>query len=135
MTSGWCLQNVAKGIWRDELPYAKSMFEHPIRERLNEMVSWWVGTRHNFQVSTGKMGKYFKRYLPDSYWQMYKASYSSGDDEDFWNAIFVTCELFRTLATDVAQCFSYSYSMDDDRKMTEYLKHVRTLPADAKGIY
>src|SRR5699024_10220159 len=24
----WCLQNVGKGIWRDELPYAKQMFEY-----------------------------------------------------------------------------------------------------------
>ncbi|CAG9613823.1 Aminoglycoside 6-adenylyltransferase [Bacillus rhizoplanae] len=63
----WCLQNVAKGIWRDELPYAKQMFEHVIRVRLNEMVSWWVGIKNDFQVSTGKMGKYFKKYLPESY--------------------------------------------------------------------
>ncbi|MFL6563052.1 MAG: aminoglycoside 6-adenylyltransferase, partial [Bacillus sp. (in: firmicutes)] len=51
----WCLQNVAKGIWRDELPYAKQMFEIIIRERLHEMVSWWIGAKNNFQVSTGKM--------------------------------------------------------------------------------
>jgi aminoglycoside 6-adenylyltransferase len=37
----WCLQNVAKGIWRDELPYAKSMFVHITRASLDEMVSWW----------------------------------------------------------------------------------------------
>jgi aminoglycoside 6-adenylyltransferase len=24
----WCLQNVAKGIWREELPYAKAMLGH-----------------------------------------------------------------------------------------------------------
>lgn len=28
----WCLQNVAKGIWRDELPYAKLMFEYTTRD-------------------------------------------------------------------------------------------------------
>lgn len=53
----WCLQNVAKGIWRDELPYAKQMFETVIRPRLDQMVSWWVGTKQDFQVSIGKMGK------------------------------------------------------------------------------
>jgi aminoglycoside 6-adenylyltransferase len=35
----WCLQNVGKGIWRDELTYAKQMFEYVIRVRLDEMVS------------------------------------------------------------------------------------------------
>lgn len=35
----WCLQNVAKGIWRDELPYAKGMFERVIRDELDNMFS------------------------------------------------------------------------------------------------
>ncbi len=59
----WCLQNVAKGIWRDELPYAKRMFEFPVRTALDQMVSCWIGSNHDFQISTGKMGKYFKKYL------------------------------------------------------------------------
>lgn len=47
----WSLQNVAKGIWRDELPYAKSMFEYITKASLDEMASWWIGTNHNFKVS------------------------------------------------------------------------------------
>lgn len=61
----WCLQNVAKGIWRDELPYAKQMMEHIIRSRLDEMISWWIGFKQDFNISIGKMGKYIKNYLPD----------------------------------------------------------------------
>ncbi|WP_413381837.1 aminoglycoside 6-adenylyltransferase [Alkalihalobacillus sp. 1P02AB] len=62
----WCLQNVAKGIWRDELPYAKLMFEYTVKKSLDKVVSWWIGIEQNFQVSSGKMGKYFKTYLPKS---------------------------------------------------------------------
>src|SRR5690606_12248617 len=54
----WCLQNVVKGMWRDELPYAKQMYEPTTRVCLNDMVSWWIGTKHEFRVSTGKLGKY-----------------------------------------------------------------------------
>jgi aminoglycoside 6-adenylyltransferase len=81
----WCLQNVAKGVWRDELPYAKQMFENTIRASLDEMVSWWIGTKHNFQVSTGKMGKYFKKYLSKSYWEMCKETYSDGNYGNMWS--------------------------------------------------
>src|SRR5690606_13085329 len=35
----WCLQNVVKGMWRDELPYAKQMYELTTRVCLNDMVS------------------------------------------------------------------------------------------------
>ncbi|HFK1749273.1 aminoglycoside adenylyltransferase [Bacillus thuringiensis] len=130
----WCLQNVAKGIWRDELPYAKQMFEYVIRGRLDQMVSWWIGIKHEFQVSTGKMGKYFKSYLPESYWEMYEKTYSDNNYENFWDSIFVTCELFRTLAEDVADNLLFTYPIDDDVNMTKYLKHVRNLPSDAKEI-
>lgn len=131
----WCLQNVAKGIWRDELPYAKQMFELIIKERLNEMVSWWIGAKNNFQVSTGKMGKYFKKYLPESYWLMYKETYSDSTYENLWNSIFLTCELFRILANDVAEQLFFSYPIDDDINMTAYLIHVRKLPSNAKTLF
>ncbi|MEH7382130.1 aminoglycoside 6-adenylyltransferase [Bacillus sp. JJ1533] len=131
----WCLQNVAKGIWRDELPYAKQMFESIIRPHLDEMVSWWIGCKTDFRISVGKMGKYFKEYLPNSYWQQYEKTYSDASYERLWNSIFVTCELFRMLAKEVGKKFSFIYPIEDDRNMMEYLKHVRNLPSEAKEIY
>ncbi|MFS0823326.1 aminoglycoside 6-adenylyltransferase [Bacillus sp. 1P02SD] len=131
----WCLQNVAKGIWRDELPYAKQMFEHVIRPHLDEMVSWWIGCDTNFQVSVGKMGKYFKQHLPNSYWQQYERTYSDHHYDNFWDSIFVTSDLFRRLAKEVAENLSFTYSSEDDWNMTAYLKHVKDLPKDAKKIY
>ncbi|WP_066070436.1 aminoglycoside 6-adenylyltransferase [Neobacillus soli] len=130
----WCFQNVAKGIWRDELPYAKQMFENVIRTKLDEMVSWWIGIKHDFQVSTGKMGKYFKKYLPEPYWEMYEKTYSGNDYENFWASIFATCELFRSLAKVVADNLLFTYPMGDDKNMTKYLKHVRNLPSGAEEI-
>lgn len=131
----WCLQNVAKGIWRDELPYAKLMFEYVIRARLDEMVSWWIGTKHDFQVSTGKMGKYFKKYLPESYWELYRETYSDSNYDNVWKSIFVTCELFRILANDVAEHLFFTYPINDDTNMTEFLKHIKNLPVNATEIY
>lgn len=131
----WCLQNVAKGIWRDELPYAKLMFKYTTRESLDEMVNWWIGIEYDFQVSTGKMGKYFKKFLPESYWEMYQKTYSDGSYENIWNSVFITCELFRILARDVAESLSYTYPADDDKNIMEYLHYVKKLPPNAKEIY
>jgi len=131
----WCLQNVAKGIWRDELPYAQQMFENVIRGRLDEMVSWWIGMNNDFQISAGKMGKYFKNYLPATYWEMYEKTYSDYHYDNLWNSVFVTCDLFRTLAEEVASNLFFTYPSNDDKNMTEYLIHVRNLPSDAKEIF
>jgi aminoglycoside 6-adenylyltransferase len=131
----WCLQNVAKGIWRDELPYAKQMFEIVVRPRLDQMVAWWIGMGYEFQVSSGKMGKYFKKYLPGDYWEKYQNTYSDSNYENNWEALFTTCELFRTLAKDVANEHSFDYQFKDDVNMTRYLKSVRNLPIGAKQIF
>lgn len=131
----WCLQNVAKGIWRDELPYAMQMFESVIRVRLDEMVDWWLGMQHGYQLSPGKMGKFYKRYLPEQYWKMYKATYSDANYRNIWDAVFTSCELFRTLAKDVALHNGFLYPEADDDRMTVYLRHIRQLPLDADAIY
>ena len=131
----WCLQNVAKGIWRDELPYAKLMFEQTVRKSLDQMVAWWIGMQHDYQVSPGKMGKYFKNYLPVSYWEMYKETYSNSDYRYMWESIFISCKLFRILSEDVGEHFNFTYPINDDINMTKYLKAVRNLPHNATKIF
>ncbi|WP_128893899.1 aminoglycoside 6-adenylyltransferase [Longirhabdus pacifica] len=131
----WCSQNVAKGIWRDELPYASLMFQYTTRDSLDKMVNWWIGIQYDFQVSTGKMGKYYKKYLPADYWEMYEQTYGDGDYQRMWNALFVACDLFRILSKHVAKQFHFTYSIQDDANMTQFLHHIRQLPPDAKEIY
>jgi aminoglycoside 6-adenylyltransferase len=131
----WCQQNVAKGIWRDELPYAKFMFECVIRQELDAMVSWWIGIKTDFQVSSGKMGKYFKKLLPGPYWEMYEATYSNGDYKNFWDAVFTAGKLFRVLAEEAADALSFTYPEEDDKNMSNYLQRVRNLPTNADKFY
>ncbi|WP_377890435.1 aminoglycoside 6-adenylyltransferase [Alkalihalobacillus sp. R86527] len=131
----WCQQNIAKSIWRDELPYAKFMMECVVRQDLNRMVEWWIGTNTNFEVSTGKVGNYFRKQLPASHWNTYKATYSDDNYENMWAALFSSGELFRQLGKDVARDLSFTYPSQDDENMTEYLNQVRALPSDAKVIF
>lgn len=130
----WCLQNVAKGIWRKELPYAKHMFELVIRPPLDQVASWWIGCEHNFQVAPGKMGKYFRTYLHSDFWHLYKATYSSSSDQEFWDSIFTACKLFRLLAMDVAVRLGFTYAEEEETAMLLFLNAVKELPADAKTI-
>ncbi|SEI01713.1 aminoglycoside 6-adenylyltransferase [Halobacillus karajensis] len=131
----WCQQNVAKSLWRDEVPYALFMMERVIRRDLNQMVDWWIGTKTDFSVSTGKAGNYFKHYLPAEYWSLYKSTYASASPEQVWEALFTAGDLFRELARAVAREFSYVYRIEDDQNMRVYLKQVRQLPPNAEEIF
>jgi aminoglycoside 6-adenylyltransferase len=61
------------------------------------------------------MGKYFKNYHPNTYWEMYLKTYSYHNYKKFWDSIFSTCELFRLVAKDVAENLPFTYPVDDDK--------------------
>jgi aminoglycoside 6-adenylyltransferase len=130
----WCMQNVAKGLFRDEIPYVKEMYNGVIRKHLDNVVDWYIGINTNFNVSTGKMHKYFKRYLSKEYYERYLSTYSDANIENIWAAIFNSCDLFSELAQIVAKELGYNYVKEEEINMIKYLKIVKDLPKDASKI-
>jgi aminoglycoside 6-adenylyltransferase len=127
----WCTQNVAKGLWRDEIPYATAMYEGVLRKELHDMIAWRIGVDHGFSVATGKDGKYFKRFLSEPEYAMLMRTYSDSDAAHLWEALSTMCELFRKMALRVAERTGLTYPCEDDRRMMAHLECVRRLPKDA----
>lgn len=122
----WILQNIAKGLKRSELPYALQMFNYA-RENLNKMVTWYIGLKNEYRVSVGKMGKYFECYLDNTLWEQYVQTYPQCEEGAIWEAMFVACDLYRSLAVELSEALSYEYPKRDDEAMTAYLREVRTM--------
>lgn len=120
----WCLNNVAKGIARDELSYVMHMLNEVVRAELHYMMEWYIGTQHGFNLSVGKNGKYFKRYLSSELYAQYAATYSGSDYADIWSAIDLMCDLFHTMALMVAAHFNFTYRQEEEAGMREYLRMV-----------
>lgn len=121
----WSLNNVAKGIARDELPYVMRMLHSETHHELYDMINFYIGVQHGFDISTGKNGKYFKKYLPPEIYKQYTATFSGSDYADIWASIDVMCGLFHTLAVAVAAHFGFTYRQDEEDGMREYLCLVR----------
>ncbi|OPA72804.1 aminoglycoside adenylyltransferase [Paenibacillus selenitireducens] len=130
----WVSTYVAKGLWRRQLPYAMRMYEVPVRDMLMQMITWYIGVRTSFKVETGKEGKYFEQYLEVSKWGIFVRTFSDGDYERIWKALFEMGSLFRDLALTVSENFGYDYSIDEDEQVTSYLHKIYNLPTDAKDI-
>ena len=122
----WCLNNVAKGIARDELSYAMKQHNEYVRNMLVLMLSWYVGTRHDFQVSPGKEGKYFKKYLPEELYDRFRKTYSDADYEHMWEAAFEMLYLFGDVARDVAEKLGFAYDEEEEQGIEKYMKMVRS---------
>jgi Streptomycin adenylyltransferase. len=121
----WCLQNIAKGIARNELPYAMLMYHNIVRQELHDMITWYIGTITNFTASAGKMGKYFKQFLPAEIYELYLRTYSDSDYNNLWNSIFIASDIFSSLALNVADYCGYHYNKQEEENMRFYLNNVK----------
>ena len=131
----WVCTYVAKGLWREEIVYAKYMLDHVVREQLMKMLTWYVGVKTQFLHGPGKCGKHLRQYLEPELWAMLEKTYSDADSENTWDAAFVMCDLFRSAANRVAENFGFDYPRGDDERVTAHLRHIRSLRKDAKEMY
>ena len=131
----WVCPYVAKGLWRGEITYAKSMFDQVVRPQLMKMLDWYVGVKTGFSKNPGKFGKYLRQLLEPELWDRLLKTYSDAGIETTWEALFQMGDLFRKTAGPVAEHFGYEYPTGDDARVSAHLRHVRSLPRDAQEIY
>ncbi len=131
----WCLNNVAKGLWREEMLYVQDMVNYHVRKQLEKMLSWKVGTLTNFSVSIGKSGKYMHRWINKQEWEIYLYTYFTGRISEAWEAVMTMCDLFEQVALYVGDKLEYQYNELEGKNARSFLEHVRQLPKDAKEVY
>lgn len=131
----WCSNNLAKGLWRGEMPYVQDMANMIVRKQLEQMLAWKVGADTNFSVSVGKSAKYLYRFLSQEEYQTYLDTYFGKDIEAAWEAVFVMCDLMERTTAYVSKKLGYIYNQEEAVAARSFLEHVRRLPEDAKEIY
>ncbi len=131
----WCLNNVAKGLWREEVPYVMDMLNCVVRPQLIRLLGWKIGFETNFSISVGKSGKYMDRWLDKEKWESLLKTYPSGAIKDIWDAVFLMCNLFDYTAQEVSRIMNIDYNKIEANNSMKFLKDVSVLPKDAKEIY
>jgi len=131
----WCTPYVAKALWRDELTNAKYMMDVVVREeQLMKMLVWYFGTKTDFKVAAGKFGKYIKKRVEPEIWAELEKTYSDSNFDNIWESLFTMGSLFRRLAKVVALEFGFQYPQQDDDNVSDFIRRIKDLPADAKEI-
>jgi len=130
----WLCPYVAKGLWREEIPYGKTMMETYLRKEYLRVTGWEIGLRHGFGIAIGKMGKYIRNYLPEPKWREFLATYPDADPLRIWKALFLMMDSFREKALAVAGQYGFQYPKSEDERVYEFLEDIRKLPKNAKVI-
>ena len=130
----WCLNNVAKGLWREEPLYVLDMLNLYVRPMLRRLLEWRVGTERDFAVNIGKSAKYLKLYLPADVYARYLSTYSAADTEAIYKAVLRMCELMEETALLLCGRLGLSYDQTEASNSLAFLKRVHDLPRDAKEV-
>ena len=130
----WCLNNVGKGLWREEIPYVQDMVNMVLRPQLVKMLSWKIGITTNFSCSIGKSGKYMWKWLNEKEWKQFLRTYAGGNIEEIWDSTQQMCQLFHHTALFVSEKLQFKYDKEEARASYSFFLHTKKLPKDATEI-
>jgi aminoglycoside 6-adenylyltransferase len=131
----WVCPYVAKGLWREEIIYARRLLDEVVRPQLMKMLDWHVGAQSDLPRQPGKYGKYLQQCLEPAWWALLLETYAGAGYAETWAALEAGGRLFRLAAQRVAARYSFGYPLGDDERVSAHLRHVRALPRDASAIY
>jgi aminoglycoside 6-adenylyltransferase len=121
----WLNPYVAKGLYRDQIPYAKAVLDELLRGQLVRMLTWYVALTTNFQVTVGLAGKHLKRHLASELWNLLERTYSNAQAYNIWEALFAMDELFRRTARATASAFGFAYLEREDALVSVFIHQIR----------
>ena len=121
----WCLNNVIKGIARDELTYAHTMFDVYVKEQFYKMLDWMLAVKYQGKISSGKLGKFYKKFLSKEEYELLCKTFPGADYDSFWAALDSAIELFLQAARYIAENTDLIFSEKDSEGLKEYLYKVK----------
>lgn len=123
----WDTTYVAKCLARDEIFYAKFMSENNIRtDYLTPLIEWYLSSQNQWNVSTNKYGRLFKKHIDADLWSIIEHTFSGSNLQDNWNALFSMADLVSKIGTDLAVKLDYEYPFILETKIRKYLIGVRS---------
>lgn len=131
----WCMNNVAKGLWREEVPYVHDMINHCVRPQVVKILSWKIGFDTDFTVSAGKSAKYMYKWLEPAVWRRFLDTYSGSDISEIWRSVFAMCDIVDEFAPKIAEKLQTEYDTTTAKNSRMWLEKVQKLPKNAKEIF
>ncbi len=115
----WISLYVAKGLKRNELIYTRVMYEKNFMEMLYKMISFYIGIKTDFSISTGKAYKYFKDYLTEDEYLELQELLPSGELEDIKLKLLKAIKVFKKYSEYVS--VNLGYELEDYSEIIEFI--------------
>lgn len=121
----WDTTYVSKCLKREDLFYAKYMSENIRSNYLVPLIEYFVGSQHDWKVTTNKHGRLFKQYLSPELWKKIETTFSGIDITENWNALFAIMDLVQDLGMKLAKKLNFSYPEKLEKDIRKYTTDLR----------
>lgn len=122
----WDTTYIAKCLARDEIFYAKFMSETNIRtEYLISLIEWYIASKHNWNITTNKYGRLFKKYLNHEMWLKTEQTFSGSNIKDNWVALLAMTDLVSEIGVELSEKLNYEYPFKLEKDIRKYLNELQ----------
>ncbi len=123
----WDTTYVAKSLARDEIFYAKFMSENMIRTSyIIPLIEWYIASHNNWNITTNKYGRLFKKYLSPEQWERIEKTFSGSSIEDNWNALFAFSDLINEIGIELSETLGFPYPVELEKNIRKYLNDIKS---------
>ena len=111
----------AKKLCRGELWIAKSCMDNYMKHLLLRMIEWHARATHGWDYDVWHKGRFLETWAGPGIIDDLKQVFARYDQADIKQALFATMDLFRRVGRETAGKLEYSYPIDGDQQVTQWL--------------
>jgi aminoglycoside 6-adenylyltransferase len=130
----WVAVYVAKGLWREQLPYARHTFEAIVRPELERVLAWQAAHAAGWRWNPGAYNKRLQQALPAELWSAYEATMAGADVGEQWQALEAACALMLEVGPQLAGQLGYRWDGDEAQGACSLIAAIRAAPAHATTL-
>jgi aminoglycoside 6-adenylyltransferase len=109
----------AKHLRRGELWWAKSGCDMHLKHLLQQMLEWHTRAMKGAQVDTWLRGRFLQEWADPRAASALARTFAHYDEEDVWQALLATMDLFGWLERETATALRFIYSTDGETHAIE----------------
>ena len=105
------------GLNYEKMPAASKL----MMKMFIKMLDWKIGADNDFRVTTGKHGKYLKRFLREEEMERFQGIFPNGQYEDIWEKLFLMYDYFAENAGYVAGRLGFFFDREETERVRRFL--------------
>ncbi len=112
----------AKHLRRGELWWAKTGCDGSLKYSLRQMLEWHARATRGAHYNTWFNGRFLEQWADPRALEQLPMAFAHYDEDDIWQALFATMNIFRWLSTETAARLEYSYPAAADAYATRLVR-------------